>query len=121
MFVITPVDTNSQMIESVLDDTLYYIILNWNETNKNWTIGLRNSSYRVILDGVSAVPNYPLLWRFRYQDMPKGELMVVSSSWRNGPIPRSVSEGFTTGNYALIYITEEDLEDDNLIGIWERL
>lgn len=121
MFVIEVTDTNSQLIEAVLDETLYYIVLNWNETNKNWTMGLRNSGYRMIVDGISIVPNFPLLYQFRYSDMPEGELMVLTANVRNGPIPRLETDSFFNGNYELVYMTRSELEEEELLETFGRL
>jgi len=113
-YVFPVADENSQAIEAVLDDILYYIILDWNETGKYWTMGIRNSAYVTIVDGISVSANYPLTWQFRYQDMPPGELWVLSYAYRSGPVPR---DGFTSGRYQLTYQTVQDLIDE---GIWDE-
>jgi hypothetical protein len=105
MFTLDIIDANSQAIEAVLDDTLFYIVLNWNESNHNWEMSIRNSAYSTILAGISLVPNYPLTYQFRYTEMPPGELMVISAKYRNGPIPRN---GFEQ-DYELVYITQGEL------------
>ena len=38
-FAIGVADLNSQAIEATLDDVLFYIILNWNQTGGYWTLG----------------------------------------------------------------------------------
>lgn len=96
-------DWNSQAIEVTLDNLVYYIVLDWNESGQYWSMGIRNSAYRSLIDGISMVPNYPLTYQFRYSDMPPGELMVVTTNYTNGPIPR---DGFTSGKYGLIYMPE---------------
>lgn len=106
MFVIPVADLNSQSIEATLDSILFYLILDWNDTGKYWSMGIRNASYTSLIDGISVSPNYGLTWQFRYADMPAGELTVGSSKKRSGPIPR---DGFMTGEYQLIYQTYADL------------
>jgi Domain of unknown function (DUF6983) len=105
-FVLEVVDTNSQAIESTLDDVLYYIVIDWNDTFQSWEMGIRNSAYQTLIDGISLVPNFPLLRQFKYPDLPPGELLVQNVHWTSGPIPR---DGFASGEYELIYFTAEDL------------
>ena len=106
MFTVNVADLNSQAIEAVLDDTLFYIILDWNESGQYWIMSIRNSAYRTLIDGSSVSANYPLTYQFRYSDMPAGELIAASANYRSGPIPR---DGFSTGRYQLIYYTQQDL------------
>jgi hypothetical protein len=107
-------DANSQAIEAVLDEILFYIVLDWNESAQYWTMAIRNASYATLVDGISVSANYPLTWQFRYQDMPPGELWVLSANYRNGPVPR---DGFTSGRYQLTYQTVADLIDQ---GTWDE-
>lgn len=106
MFVIPVADLNSQSIEAVLDNILFYIILDWNDTGQYWSMGIRNASYTTLVDGISVSANFTLTFQFRYSDMPAGELQVNSAKLRSGPIPR---DGFMRGDYQLIYQTFEDL------------
>lgn len=106
MFVLNVTDVNSQAIEAVLDDILYYIILDWNESGQYWTMGINNSAYQTLITGISISANYLLTYQFRYADMPAGELMVVSAEYRSGPVPKN---GFSSGRYQLIYQTQQDL------------
>jgi hypothetical protein len=101
MYSLNLIDANSQAIEAVLDNELFYIVLNWNDSNHSWSMDLRNSSYEALIFGIAVVPNYPLLWQFRYRAMPEGELFVASDQDRNGPVPR---DGFSSGKYELIYV-----------------
>jgi len=105
MKVIPVLDLNSQSVETVLDDELFYIDIDWNEDGQYWQMGIRNSAYNSIVDGISLVPNYPLTWQFKYSDMPKGELQAIRLINGNGPIPR---DGFSSGVFQLIYMTYMD-------------
>ena len=107
-FVVEIADLNSQSIETVLDDILYYIIINWNESGQYWTMGIRNSAYETVIDGISISANFPLTRQFRYSDMPPGELIAQSHYFRSGPIPR---DGFSSGRYELVYYTQQNLLD----------
>ncbi len=117
MFAIPVADLNSQAIEATLDNTLYYIILNWNQSGGYWTIGIRNAAYQTLISGISVSANYPLTWQFRYADMPPGELTVASAKDRSGPVPR---DGFATKNYELIYFEEADLLALNVLNAFGR-
>lgn len=108
---------NSEAIEASLDASLFYIVLNWNESNQNWTLGIRNSSYRTIIAGISLTPNYPLTYQFRYGAMPRGELTVMGRWGVDGPIPR---DGFETGQFELVYTSEEELEAIGLLPRYGR-
>jgi hypothetical protein len=112
MILIEVMDSNSQALEVILDDELFYIVLNWNSTNENWTMDIRNSAYQELIYGVSLVPNYPLLQQFRYSQLPIGQLFVGTAKDRNGPIPR---DGFISGNYELTYMTRDEVIAINVI------
>jgi hypothetical protein len=107
MIAFPVIDANSQAIEAVLDDELFYIILNWNSSNSSWTMDIRNSTYEEIISGIAVVVNYPLTWQFRYSTMPRGELMIAYPIDRNGPIPRT---GFEEG-YELLYFSLEEMRE----------
>jgi hypothetical protein len=106
MIVLPIADLNSQSIEAVLDDDLYYIIIDWNETGQYWEMGIRNSLYRTLVDGICMVPNYPLLRQFKYPDLPPGDLQVVCDSDVNGPPARNQ---FANERFQLIYTTAAEL------------
>ena len=111
-FAIPVDDLNSQAIEATLDDILYYIILNWNQSGGYWIMSIRNSAYRTLIDGVSVSANFPLTRQFRYSDMPPGEMAVRSYDYRSGPVPR---DGFSSGKYELVYYTEQDVRLANAV------
>jgi len=106
MFVLEVLDLNSQSLEADLDGLLFYITLDWNDAGQYWSMGIRNSSYQTLIDGISVSANYPLTWQFRYADMPPGELFVASDKDRSGPVPR---DGFVSGDYKLVYETYAEL------------
>src|SRR4051812_5344337 len=98
-------DWNSQAIEATLDDVLFYIVLDWNESGQYWEMGIRNSSYETLIDGIAVVPNFPLTYQFRYEETPTGMLFAQTKLPTNGHIPR---DGFSSGNCELVYYTELD-------------
>lgn len=116
-FVLEVQDWNSQAIEANLDNLLYYIILDWNDSGQYWTMAIRNSAYGTLIDGIALSPNYPLTYQFRYAGMPPGELVAQNVKPTNGPIPR---DGFSSGNYQLVYTTEQEMLDAGNLEIWGK-
>lgn len=116
-FILEVMDENSQAIEASLDGTSYYIVLDWNQFGGYWTMAVRNANYQLLLDGISLVPNYSLTYQFRYEEMPPGDLQVGTANFRSGPIPR---DGFSSGIYKLIYITQQDLLGVGLLDNYGR-
>jgi hypothetical protein len=112
--VLQVADQNSQAIEAVLDEALFYIVLDWNSSNETWTMGIRNADYRTLMSSISLTTNFPLTYQFRYSDMPAGELVVLYPNYRSGPIPRN---GFITGGYQLCYITQAELFEAELASL----
>jgi len=106
MIVIPIADLNSQAIECVLDDELFYIIFDWNDDGQYWEMGIRNSAYRTLVDGISVVVNHPLLKQFKYPDLPTGELQVTHVGYTNGPPNRNDLVGEA---YQLIYTNHIEL------------
>lgn len=107
MFVLQMADQNSQAIEADLDDVVYYIVVNWNESGQAWEMGVRDSAYNLLVTGIRMVPMYPLLRQFKYAELPAGELIVHDYTLTQSKrIPR---DGFMTERYMLVYYTREDL------------
>jgi len=106
MIVLTISDLNSQAIEAILDDELFYIIIDWNDSGQYWEMGIRNSAYQTLVDGIAMVPNYPLLYQFRYADMPKGDFQLVRANYDNDPPTR---DELVTTKYELVYMTRADI------------
>ena len=107
MFVIPISDENSQAIEADLDDTIYYIVINWNESAQAWEMGVRDSGYDLLITGIRMVPMFPLLKQFKYPELPPGELAVYDYTLtQSRRIPR---DGFVTQRYMLVYHTKEEM------------
>lgn len=107
MFVVELMDANSQAIEATLDDVLYYIIVNWNESAQSWQMGIRDSAYNLLIDGIRMVPNFPLLTQFKYAEVPDGELIIHDYTLtKSQRIPR---DGFLLERYELVYYTVDDI------------
>lgn len=118
MPIIIPVaDLNSQSIEATLDAVLFYIIIDWNDSGKYWEMGIRNSSYRTLVDGICMVTNYHLTYQFRYSDMPAGELLLVATQKHNGAMQR---DAFVKGLCQLVYYSEQELIDQGLLEVYGR-
>lgn len=115
MFVLEIADQNSQAIEATLDDTVYYIIINWNESGQAWEMGVRDSAYNMLIDGIRIVPEYPLLKQFKYAEMPPGEIAIHDYTLTgSNRIPR---DGFALGRYEMVYYTRDDLLQLGTTGV----
>jgi len=101
MFTLPLADSNSQAVESVLDEELYYIILDWNDSGQYWTMTVRNSAFRTLVAGICVAPNFPFVQQFKYPDVFPGELMASIDKMVNGPPPR---DGFISKGFELIYV-----------------
>jgi hypothetical protein len=117
MMQVEVMDWNSQAIEATLDGTLFYLVLNWNESARYWVLGIRNSAYRLMISGISLVTNYPLLYQFRYADMPAGDLFVANANLQTGPVDR---DAFTSGRNLLVYMTEQEFLERGWLDLWGR-
>jgi len=106
MFVLPLEDYNSQSMETVLDEELFYIDIDWNQTGQYWELGIRNSAYITIVDGICIAPNYTILRQFKYPDMPLGDLMAYIDRNFNGPPSRQDLVG---KKFEFIYFTHEDV------------
>ena len=109
-------DLNDQLIDVQLDGTSFVVGLTWNEAGKQFALSLYDVNENDIINGVGIVPNFPLLWRFRRQNMPLGDIMVVKAT--PGPIER---DSFATNSAELVYLTEDDLEAWGLLALWVRI
>jgi len=107
MFVLEIADQNSQAIEANLDDLIYYVVINWNESGQAWEMGIRDSAYRMLVSGIRMVPEFPLLRQFKYPEVPPGDLLIHDYTLtHNTRIPR---DGFALGRYELVYYTRDDI------------
>jgi len=112
MFVIPLADMNSQAIESLLDDDLYYIIMDWNDEGEYWEMGVRNSAYQTLIDGICVVPNFLLTQQFKYPDIFPGDVIVGIDRAINGPPPR---DGFISKRFEFVYIPYLELLTINAV------
>jgi len=65
-----------------LDGEVYTFRARWNTRMKTWALDILTADGDVLLRGVRAVLDYPLLPRWRTGDMPPGELFVVCPTGR---------------------------------------
>lgn len=116
MIVVSTIDANDQRLDATLDDTLFYIVLSWNAEAQFWTISLQNAEGATLVSSVKIVPFYPLFFRFRYGFMPLGDFVVDLQE--NKTLGRN---SFINGDARLIYMTQQDLIDNNLLDKYGRL
>lgn len=106
MIALPVIDANDMLIEAQLGDAPYYIGLSWNETGGFWALGLRDLNREVLVSGISAVPNWPLLRQVRRPELPPGELVVGAA-----PDHAMGRRSFADGSAVLVYFDEDDLAE----------
>lgn len=116
MIVLSPIDANDQLLEAVLDDTTYYIRLCWNDAGKFWSMDIQNAEGEVLVAGIGVVPDSPLLYQFRNQDMPLGDIAVTTLA--GGRIGRN---SFIDGSAMMVYFEEADLIDAGVLEIYGQI
>lgn len=116
MIEIAVADQNDQLLEANLDGTTFYIHLAWNESGQFFTIGLQTTEGSTLIEGVVMVANVPLFYRLRHSFMPLGDLMVITD--RGNEISRN---SFIERNTHLVYLSEQDLKDSNVLDVYGRI
>ena len=99
-------DANDIVSTVTLDGTQYQIRMLWNDRGGYWTLSLRSDSGASLLEGVKAVPDYPLLHPYRGTGIPPGELMVVTLDTTLQIVGRT---DFASSKAMLVYVTEAEL------------
>lgn len=89
-----------------LDGTQYKIRVLWNDIGKYWTLSLRTVDNDSLLEGVKAVPDFPLLVPYHRPGIPAGELMVITMDTTIQTVNRS---DFANGKAILAYVTEAEI------------
>lgn len=80
-FVIIPTTTDvNQLIPVTLDAVGYELQLLWNGRSKAWFLSIYNSAGDLLLGGIKAVVNYPLLRIHPDLELPAGELYFWDQS-----------------------------------------
>jgi hypothetical protein len=116
MQAINTIDANDQSIDVQLDGTTFLVGMTWNESARQFGLSLSDVDGNPIINGVAVVPNFPLLWRFRRQTMPLGDLMVIKAT--PGRIER---DSFVVNNAELVYLTEAELVSWGLMQLYGRI
>ena len=110
-------DENDQILEATLDGTVFYIGLHYNSEMDGYTISFQNSEREVLISGIAVVPNAPLLYRYRRDFMPAGEMVVVLY----GEDREVRRDSFKNEMAFLMYVTESELEANGLLDVYGRL
>ena len=117
MYQIPVIDANDQLIETILDDTSFYLRMSWNEAGKCWTLGVQNAEGVTMLSGIGVVYGHFLLRQFRRKSLPLGDLMVVPPT-----LSRNLDRNaFKEGRAVLYYFTEDDIVDSGLLPYFGKL
>lgn len=106
MITIPLIDANSQVREIDLDGQTYFLQVDWNPEGEFWTLTIEDYNHLTILAGLVIVPDFPLLWRYRYRRVPAGELVAVTADNRN-QISRT---DLVDGTVVLMYATAAEVE-----------
>jgi hypothetical protein len=106
MQTIAFLDASDIAFVATLDGTQYKVRMLWNDYGKFWTLSLRTAENISLLEGVKAVPDFPLLFPYHRPGIPPGELMVVTMDTTIQTVNRS---GFANSKAILYYITEAEL------------
>ncbi len=90
-----------------LSDRVYTFRGWWNVRMETWMIDLETADGVVLLSGVRAVLGYPLLPRWRTENMPPGELFIVCPTERCRFDPGRESIG-ADADMRFVYVTEDE-------------
>jgi len=104
MQVIELYDDPEYSVQVVLDGVLYFLLMHWNSEAQFWTMGIEDYNRQTIIASIKLVPNYPLLERYRRNELPAGELVVISNS---GTI--SLTD-FADGYAQMVYVSQGELQ-----------
>lgn len=105
MQTITFLDANDVLTTVTLDGTQYKIRILYNDIGDFWTLSLRTPDNSSLLEGIKAVPNFPILYPYHQPGIPPGELMVVTTD----SIQTVGRDDFTGSKATLVYITEDEI------------
>jgi hypothetical protein len=97
---------NDIVFTATLDGTQYEIRMLWNDIGGFWTMSLRTAENVSILEGIKAVPDFPLLNPYHAPGVPPGELMVTTLDKTIQTVDR---KDFTGSKAVLVYVTEDEI------------
>ena len=105
MAVIIPIRDNPNYTLSIeLEGAVYRIGVLYNARNDFWSLTLWDNNDILLVAGVKIVPNYPLLYNFKNELLPSGDLYCQVSDI-NVNITR---DSFVTRDAVLLYISNEE-------------
>ena len=100
-------DNPNQTFNVILDDVLYDITLTWSTRDEAWYMTLALSGLTPVFK-TKVVNGLDLLKPYRaYDDCPKGGLYILDRNKKHGRVSR---DGFTSGRFALLYLTSDSRE-----------
>ena len=106
MQTISFLDANDILTTATLDGTQYKIRMLYNDIGGYWTLSLRTTDNSPLLDGVKAVPDFPLLRPYHRPGIPPGELMVITLDTTIQTVSRA---DFANSKAILCYVTEAEI------------
>lgn len=78
LFIKVP-DMNDSMSSLSIDGVLYYLRFTYNETSDSWSFGVYDKNRQPIVAMSKIVPNFPLLFYFRGEELPDGIFGCLSN------------------------------------------
>lgn len=106
MITIAFPDANDIIVLVTLEGNQYKLRLLWNDVGEFWTLSVRSETGTPLIEGIRAVPNFPLLQPYHKPNVPPGELMVITSDDSLQDVGR---DNFANGKAVLVYVTEAEV------------
>lgn len=104
MFYITVPDKNDSVSRITISGKEYLIRFTYNPSYDYWSYGLYDIHKRPVLPMAKIVPFSPLLYFYRYTDLPEGQLCCFSTEEKVGRY------AFKEGKARFAYIADSELK-----------
>lgn len=79
MLYIKVPDMNDSMSSISIDGVLYYLRFTYNETADLWSVGIYNKNRSPVVAMTRIVPNFPLFFYYRGEELPDGIWACLSN------------------------------------------
>ena len=73
-------DTGNYLISIELDGTVYVLLFLYNARDRHWYLDIESEDGAKLRTGIKLVTGFPLIWDWRAQDRPPGELIMIDPS-----------------------------------------
>jgi hypothetical protein len=99
-------DNPNHKITQVLDDVVYEFVFRYNQKFDFWTFDILDESGVIIIAGIKIVANFRLLFSYKIEKLPKGDIIAQTSDKK----ARIGRKSFSTNVAQLIYLPENELK-----------